>query len=144
MFLSHYPLRVLRLGRGTIKSGKEVIKNIISWLQVSPEPYKCLDLLSQLWPLLKPPFGNQHLIRLLNSSLQFFFPIQYTQHTSQCWICISVSLTTHGNSLTLNLAVPGQLYLPFPTKNYTTHWDSLRQCPTLSLFKPNQIGRAHV
>ena len=108
MLLSHYPLRVLRLGQGTKnQEKKQVIKNIISQLQVSPEPSKCLDLLSQLRPLLKPPFGNQHLIRLLNSSLQFFFPIQYTQHTSQCWICISVSLTTHGNSLTLNLAVIG-------------------------------------
>ena len=29
---------------------------------------------------------------------------------------ITVSLTTHSNSLTLNLAVTGQLYLPFPTK----------------------------
>ena len=129
MFLSHYPPAVLRRGwvldQYREKKREQVIKNVISRLQATPEPYKCLDLLSQLWPLLKPPFGNQHLIRLLNSSLQFFFPIQYTQHTSQCWICISVSLTTHGNSLTLNLAVPGQLYLPFPTKNYTTHWASL-------------------
>ena len=35
------------------KSGKknkqeQVIRNIISWLQATPEPYKCLDLLSQL------------------------------------------------------------------------------------------------
>ena len=40
------------------KKQEQVIKNIISWLQVTPEPYKCLDLLSQLWPLLKPPSGN--------------------------------------------------------------------------------------
>ena len=79
------------------KSGKknkqeQVIRNIISWLQATLEPYKCLDLLSQLWPLLKPPSGNQHLTRLLNSSFQFF---QYTQHTSQCWICMSLSPSPH-------------------------------------------------
>ena len=56
------------------------------------EPYKRLDLLSQLQPLLKPPSGNQHLTRLLNSSFQFF---QYTQHTSQCWICMSLSPSLH-------------------------------------------------
>ena len=48
---------------------KKVIKNLISQLQATPEPYKYLDLLSQLWPLLKPPSDNQHLTRLLNSSL---------------------------------------------------------------------------
>jgi len=63
------------------KKQEQVIKNIISWLQATPEPYKCLDLHSQLRPLLKPPSGNQHLTSLLNSSFQFF---QYTQHTSQC------------------------------------------------------------
>ena len=62
------------------------------WLQATPEPYKRLDLLSQLRPLLKPPSGNQHLIRLLNSSFQFF---QYTQYTSQCWICMSLSPSPH-------------------------------------------------
>jgi len=71
---------------------EQVIKNIISWLQVTPETYKCLDLLSQLWPLLKPPSGNQHLTHLLNSSFQFF---QYTQHISQCWICMSLSPSPH-------------------------------------------------
>ena len=71
---------------------EQVIKNIISWLQVTLEPCKCLDLLSQLWPLLKPPSGNQHLTPLLNSSFQFF---QYTQHTSQCWICMSLSPSSH-------------------------------------------------
>ena len=40
------------------KKQEQVIKNIISWLQATPEPYKLLDLLSQLWPLLKPPSGN--------------------------------------------------------------------------------------
>ena len=50
------------------KKQEQVIKNIISRLQATPEPYKCLDLLSQLRPLLKPPSGNQHLICLLNSS----------------------------------------------------------------------------
>ncbi|KAB0369036.1 hypothetical protein FD755_019041 [Muntiacus reevesi] len=74
------------------KKREQVTKNIISRLQVNPEPYKHLDLLSQLWPLLKPPSGNQHLTRLLNSSFQFF---QYTQHTSQCWICMSLSPSPH-------------------------------------------------
>ena len=63
------------------KKQEQVIKNIISQLQATPEPYKCLDLLSQLRPLLKPSSGNQHLTHLLNSSFQFF---QYTKHTSQC------------------------------------------------------------
>ena len=65
------------------KKQEQVIKNIISRLQATPEPYKRLDLLSQLRHLLKPPSGNQHLTRLLNSSFQFF---QYTQHTSQCCV----------------------------------------------------------
>ena len=34
---------------------------------------------------------------------------------------VTVSLTTQSQSLTLNLAVTGQPYLPFPTENYTTH-----------------------
>ena len=82
MFLSHYPLGVLRWGWDTrskkIKKKKQeqVIKNIISQLHVTPEPYKCLDLLSQLQPPLKPPSDNQHLTCLLSSSFQFF---QYTQ-----------------------------------------------------------------
>ena len=74
------------------KQQKQLIKNIISQLQATPEPYKRLDLLSQLRPLLKPPSGNQHLTRLLNSSFQF---LQYTQHTSQCWICMSLSPAPH-------------------------------------------------
>ena len=85
MFLSHYPLEVLRQGKVPDQYGEkkqeQVIKSIISQLQVTSEPYKCLDLLSQLQPLLKPPSGNQNLTHLLNSSFQFF---QYTQHTSQC------------------------------------------------------------
>ena len=96
MFLPHYPLGVLRRGRVPDqyweKKEEQVIKNIISKLQVTLEPYKCLDLLSQLQPLLKPPSGNQHLTHLLNSSFQFF---QYTQHTSQCWICMSLSPSPH-------------------------------------------------
>ena len=126
MFLSHYPPGVLRWGgvldKNQEKKQEQIIKNIISQLQATPEPYKCLDLHSQLRPLLKPPFGNQHLTCFLNSSFQFF---QYTQHTSQCWTCMSVSLTTHSNCLTFNLAVTRQLYPPFPTKSYTTHWASL-------------------
>jgi len=70
------------------KKQEQVIKNIISQVQATPEPYKCLDLLSQLRPVLKPPSGNQHLTCLLNSSFQFF---QYTQHTSQSKICMSLS-----------------------------------------------------
>ena len=105
------------------KKQEQVIKNIISRLQATPEPYKHLDLLSQLRPLLKSPSGNQHLTRLLSSSFQFF---QYTPHMSQCWTCMSLCPSPHtANSLTLNLAVTGQLYLPCPTKNYTTHWASL-------------------
>ena len=74
------------------KKQDQVIKNIISWLQATPEPYKCLGLLSQIRPLLKPPSGNQHLTRLLNSSFQFF---QHTPHTSQCWTCMSLSPSPH-------------------------------------------------
>ena len=70
------------------KKQEQVIKNIISWLQATPEPYKRLDLLSQLRPLLKPPSGNQHLTRLLNSSFQLF---QCTPHTCQGWVCMSLS-----------------------------------------------------
>ncbi|CAN0506439.1 unnamed protein product [Rangifer tarandus platyrhynchus] len=102
MFLSHYPLGVLRWGRDTgSKSEKKKknqprtsynIKNLISQLQETPEPYKRLDLLSQLRPLLKPPSDNQHLTRLLNSSFQFF---QCTQDTSQCWIGMSLSPSPH-------------------------------------------------
>ena len=51
-----------------IKIRKKVIKNLISQLQATPEPYKHLDLLSQLRPLMKPPSDNQHLTCLLNSS----------------------------------------------------------------------------
>ena len=102
---------------------EQVIENIISQLQVTPEPYKRPDLLSPLRPLLKPPSGNQHRTRLLNSSFQFF---QYTPHMSQCWTCMSLCPSPHtANSLTLSLAVTGQPYLPFPTENYTTHWASL-------------------
>ena len=74
------------------KKQEQAIKNIISRLQATPEPYKHLDLHSQLRPLLKPPSGNQHLTHLLNSSFQFF---QYTQHTSQCWTCMSQSPSPH-------------------------------------------------
>ena len=74
------------------KKQEQVIKNLFSQLQETPEPYKCLDLLSQLWPLLKPPSDHQHLTRLLNSPFQLS---QYTQHTSQCWICMSLSPSLH-------------------------------------------------
>ena len=74
------------------KKQEQVIKNIISQLQATPEPYKCLDLLSQLQPLLKTPSDNQHLTRHLNSFFQLF---QNTQHTSQCWICMSLSPSPH-------------------------------------------------
>ena len=74
------------------KKQEQVIKNIISQLQVTPEPYKRLDLLSQLRPLLKPPSGNQQLTSLLNSSFQFS---QHTPHTSQCWTCMSLSPSLH-------------------------------------------------
>ena len=70
-------------GEGTRSiSGKETRtghKEHNFWLQATPEPYKRLDLLSQLQPLLKPLSNNKHLTRLLNASFQFF---QYTQHTS--------------------------------------------------------------
>ena len=100
------------------KKQEQVIKDIISWLQATPEPYKSLDLLSQLWPLLKPPSGNQHLTRLLNS----FFT--HNTHPSVGYACHCVPHHTQQFPY-LNLAVTGQLYLPFPTKNYTTHWASL-------------------
>lgn len=95
MFLSHYPLGYSD-GGGILdqnkKRKKKVIKNLISQLQVTPEPYKRLDLLSQLRPLLKPPSDNQHLTCLLSPSFQFF---QYTQQTSQCWIYVSLSPSPH-------------------------------------------------
>ena len=96
------------------KKQEQVIKNIISWLQVTLEPCKCLDLLSQLWPLLKPPSGNQHLTRLLNS----FFT--HNTHPSVGYACHCVPHHTQQFPY-LNLAVTGQLYLPFPTENYATH-----------------------
>ena len=80
------------LAQNREKEQQQVIKNIISRLQATPEPYKHLDLLSQLRPVLKPPSGNQHLTRLLISSFQF---LRYTQHTSQCWICMSLSPSSH-------------------------------------------------
>ena len=54
---------------------------------------------------------------------QLFLPIPpvHTTHIPVLDVHVTVSLTTHGNSLTLNLAVTGQPYLPFPTENYTTH-----------------------
>ena len=74
------------------KKQEQVIKNIIFRLQATTEPYKHLDLLSQLQPFLKPHSGNQYLTRLLNFSFQFF---QCTQHTSQCWICMSLYPSSH-------------------------------------------------
>ena len=117
-----YPDRGGVLDQNREKKQEQVIKNIISWLQVTLEPYKRLDLLSQLQPLLKPPSGNQHLTRLLNSSFQFF---QYTQHTSQCWICMSLSPLLH-----IAIPLPSTWLLqgnntPLSQQNYTTHWASL-------------------
>ena len=89
------------------KKQEQVIKNIISQLQATPEPYKCLDLLSQLRPLLKPPSGNQHLTCLLNSSFQFF---QCTPHTA---ICLPSAWLSQGNytspsqQKTMQLTGPG-------------------------------------
>ena len=74
------------------KKQEQIIKNIVSWLSVTSEPYKRLDFLSQLQPLLKPPSDNQRFTHLLNSSFQFF---QYTQHISQCWIRMSLSPSPH-------------------------------------------------
>ena len=127
IFLSHYPLGVLRRGgvldQNREKKQEQVIKNIIFRLQATSEPYKRLDLLSLLWPLLKPPSGNQHLTCLLNSSFQFF---QYTQHTSQYWICLSLSPSLHiAIPLPSTWLLQGNYTSPFPTKNYTTHWASL-------------------
>ena len=115
------------------KKQEQVIKNIISWLRATLETYKCLDLLSiQLRPLLKPPSGNQHLTRLLNSSFQSF---QYTQHTSQCWICMSLSPSPH-------------IAIPLPSTwllqgNYTSPsqqklHNSLGQSLTMSYSQPLQ------
>ena len=104
------------------KKQEQVIKNIIFPLQVTPETYKCLDLLSQLRTLLKPPSGNQHLTRLFNSSFQFF---QDTQHTSQCWICMSLSPSPHITILYLQAGCHKATIPPLPNKNYTTHWASL-------------------
>ena len=58
----------------------------------------------------------------------------HTTHIPVLDMHVTVSLTAHSNSLTLNLAVAGQLYLPFPTENYTTHWASL----TTSYAQPLQ------
>ena len=92
------------------KKQEQVIKNIISQLQAT---LSLIDRFSQLRPFLRPASDNQHLTRLLNSSFQFF---QCTQHIPVLDMRVTVSLTTHSNSFTFNLAVTGQLYLPFPTK----------------------------
>ena len=68
-----------------------------------------------------PKTSLWQLIPYLPSQLFFL----HTTHIPVLDMHVTVSLTTHSNSLTLNLAVTGQLYLPFPTKNYTTHWASL-------------------
>ena len=54
---------------------------------------------------------------------QLFLPIPpvHTTHIPVLDMHVTVSLTTQSQSLTLNLAVTGQPYLPFPTENYTTH-----------------------
>ena len=49
---------------------------------------------------------------------QLFLPIfpVHTTHIPVLDMHVTVSLTTHSNSFTFNLADTGQLYLPFPTK----------------------------
>ena len=92
------------------KKQEQVIKNIISRLQATPEPYKCPDLLSQLWPVLKTflwqptPYPPS----------QLFLPILpvHTTHIPVLDMHVTGSLTTHSNSFTFNLAARGQLYLP--------------------------------
>ena len=81
------------------------IKNLISQLQENPEPYKRLDLLSQLWPLLKPTSDKP----TPYPPSQLFFPILpvHTTHIPVLDMHVTVSLTTHSNFLTLNLAVRG-------------------------------------
>ena len=117
------------------KKQEQVIKNIISWLQATPEAYKRLDLLSQLRPLLKPPSGNQHLTRLLNSSFQFF---QCTQHTSQCWICMSLSPSPHRASpLPSTWLSQGNYTSPSQQKTTQLIGPVSDNVLTLSLFKPN-------
>ena len=110
----------LTSGKETRTSHKE--HNFL--VQATPEPYKCLNLLSQLQPLLKPPSDNQHLTRLLTSSFQFF----------QNWnipvldMRVTVSLTTQSNSLTLKLASQGNYTSRPPQKPplpHATHWASL-------------------
>ena len=114
------------------KKQEQAIKNIISRLQATPEPYKRLDLLSQLQPLLNPPSGNQHLTCLLNSSFQFF---QCTQRTSQCWICMSLSPSPHiAIPLPSTWLLQGNYTSPSQQKNYTTHWATL----TVSFSQPLQ------
>ena len=88
------------------KNQEQVIKNLISQLQVTPEPCSCLNLLSPLRPLLNAPSDNQNLTCLLSSSFQFF---QHTQHTSQCWTCTPLPPSPHR-------AIP----LPSTQGNYTS------------------------
>ena len=114
------------------KKQEQVIKNIISQLQAT---LSLIDLFPQLQPLLKPPSDNQHLTGLLNSPFQFF---QYTQHIPVLDMRVTVSLTTHSNSLTLNLVVTGQLYLPSPTKTSPPPHNSLGQSLTVSFSQPFQ------
>ena len=59
---------------------------------MTPEPYRCLNLLSPLRPLLNAPSDNENLTCLLSSSFQFF---QHTQHTSQCWTCMPLPPSPH-------------------------------------------------
>ena len=136
MFLSHYPPAVLRRGwvldQYREKKREQVIKNVISRLQATPEPYKRLDLLSQLRRLLKPPSDNQHLTRLLSSSFQFF---QCTQRTSQCWICMSLSPSPHIAIPLSSTWLSQNNYISLSQqKNHTTHWATL----TVSFSQPLQ------
>ena len=113
------------------KKQEQVIKNIISRLQATPEPYKSLDLLFQLRPLLKPPSGNQHLTRLLNSSFQFF---QYTQHHSVGYACHCLPHYTY-QFLYLQPGCHRATIPPLPNKKLH---NSLGQSLTMSYSQPLQ------
>ena len=100
------------------KKQEQVIKNIISRLQATPEPYKRLDLLSQLRPLLKPPSGNQHLTRL--PTLPSNSSSAHNTHPSVGYACHCLPHHTEQ----FPDPQPGchrATIPPSPTENYTTH-----------------------
>ena len=104
------------------KKQEQVIKNIISQVQATPEPYKRLDLLSQLRPVLNLPLATSTLPAF--STLPSNSSSTHNTHPSLRYACHCLP-HRHNNSFTFNLAFTGQLHRPFPTKNYTTHWASL-------------------